>query len=286
MGIDRRALKRQAKADMRLPRPKFWAVTLLYIAMTAGVSILCSLLPLPTENGAPSSVVIFLSMLVGLYGAVVSFGYTLWALWANRHLNPGPGALVQGFSVAGRVILMHLLIFVRQFAFCFLAGLLLSPILLFPALAPLGLLALGAVYVIVSLRYTLAPYLLADQPDDGPAAAIRRSVDLMRGWKMELFKLELSFLGWAVLRWLLTSFALGYTFWYSGLGQAMATLSPAETALWLSMAANSLMAFALSTLLTLPLELWLTPYQAVTRAGFYNLRLRAQQQSATTMPPL
>ena len=33
-------------------------------------------------------------------------------------------------------------------------------------------------------------------PDDGPAAPIFRSAALMRGWKWDLFKLELSFLGW------------------------------------------------------------------------------------------
>ena len=31
----------------------------------------------------------------------------------------------------------------------------------------------------------MAPYLLADRPDDGPTAPIYRSVALMRGWKME-----------------------------------------------------------------------------------------------------
>ena len=39
-------------------------------------------------------------------------------------------------------------------------------------------------------------------------------------------------------------------------------------------------------LLTLPLELWLTPYQAVTRAGFYDLRLRTQQAEIPPLPPL
>ena len=33
----------------------------------------------------------------------------------------------------------------------------------------------------------MAPYLLADYPDDGAGAAVRRSVEMMRGRKWELF---------------------------------------------------------------------------------------------------
>ena len=41
----------------------------------------------------------------------------------------------------------------------------------------------------------MAPYLLLDRPELGPGAAVRDSVVLMKGWKWELFKLDLSFLG-------------------------------------------------------------------------------------------
>ena len=108
----------------------------------------------------------------------------------------------------------------------------------------------------------------------------------MRGWKWELFKLELSFLGWVLLRWLLIAAAYGYTLWYSGLAQAAASLESMDLAVWIYLVINSLMAFSLSTLLTLPLDLWLTPYQEVTRAHFYDLRLQAQQASAAPLPPL
>ena len=287
MDIDRNRLKRQAREAMGLPRPRFWAVTLAYICMTAGVSILCSLIPLPAgSDSLPGTAVIFLSLLVALYGTVVDFGYTLWALWTDRRLNPGLGSLMQGFSVAGRVILMRLSILLRQVGANALAVLVMLPLLLFSPLIPLVFLVLLAVYIAVSLRYALAPYLLADHPDDGAGAAVRRSVDLMRGWKWSLFKLELSFLGWLVLRWLLIGGALGFSLWHSGLFQAVQTLTPAELATWVALVSNSLIAFSLSTLLTLPLELWLTPYQAVARARFYNLRLQSQQNAVPPLPPL
>ena len=284
MGIDRRTLKRRAREAMALPRPGFRVVTLIYILMTSGVSILCSLIPLPAGSDyGPGTATLFLSLFLFLYGAVAAFGYTLWSLWASRRLNPGPGALIQGFSVAGRVVLMHVLILARLLAACLIALLLVSPMLLVPALLPLGVLALAAVYTAVSLRYALAPYLLADHPDDGAGAAVRRSVELMRGWKWPLFKLEFSFLGWLLLRWLLEAGAIGCAIWYSGLLQTAASLPPVELASSLYLVANSLIAFSLSTLLTLPLDLWLTPYQEVTRAGFYDLRLQVQQEQA---PPL
>lgn len=283
MGIDRRGLKRQAREDMGLPSPNFRVVTLLYTLMTAGISILCSLIPLPagSEYGA-SSVTMFLSLLLALYGTVVAFGYTLWALWASRRLNPGPGALIQGFSVAGRVILMRLFILVRLLGVCLIVSLLVPLTLMAPPFltTTILLLVLAAALLTVSLRYALAPYLLADRPDDGAGAAVRRSAQLMQGWKWELFKLELSFWGWVLLRWLLMAAAYGFTFWYSGLSQAIATLESADLAVWIYLVANSLMAFALSTALTLPLDLWLTPYQEVSRARFYGFRLQAQQASA------
>ena len=284
MGIDRRTLKRQAREDMGLPKPDFRVVTLTYILMTAGVSIVCSLIPLPAgSDSGPSSTALFLSLLLLLYGTVVAFGYTLWALWASRRLNPGPGALIQGFSVAGRVIYMRLLILVRLLGVCLIASLLTPLFLLVPLLLiPAGLVFV-AVLISVSLSYALAPYLLADRPDDGAGAAVRRSAQLMRGWKWELFKLELSFWGWVLLRWLLLAAALGCTIWYSGLPQNFADLEPVDLVMWAYFISNSLMAFSLSTLLTLPLVLWLTPYQEVSRAHFYNLRLQAQQTSA---PPL
>ena len=74
--------------------------------------------------------------------------------------------------------------------------------------------------------------------------------------------------------------ACGFALWYSGLPRVIATLESADLAVWIYLVVNSLLAFTLSALLTLPLDLWLTPYREVTRARFYDLRLQAQQASA------
>lgn len=53
--------------------------------------------------------------------------------------------------------------------------------------------------IIASYRYALTPFLLAEHPDMTAGEAIRTSKALMDGHKGDLFCLDLSFLGWALL---------------------------------------------------------------------------------------
>lgn len=291
MEIDRRELKRQARERMALTDPKFWVVALAYIVMTTGVSWLFSFLPIPNTQTS----LIFFNLLLTLYTTVVQFGLCLWALWTYRQLDPGINSLIQGFSVAGRVLLLELGVFVRTMGWYLLAAMGLSVpffLLIFTAnsgeVLLLGWLlfvaALVAVLIAVSLRYALAPYLLADRPDDGASLPIYRSVSLMRGWKWELFKLEFSFIGWEAVNALLTLAVLLFSLSQAGLlsvdmmsdawrGQAMEVFYSTP---WV----------ILRTLVTVPLSLWLIPYKATARAGFYDARLVASQGTLPEMPPL
>ena len=49
---------------------------------------------------------------------------------------------------------------------------------------------------IKSLSYSMAPYILIENPDISAEMAIRRSMAMMNGHKMDLFVLGLSFIGW------------------------------------------------------------------------------------------
>lgn len=316
MEIDRKELKYRSREAMGQTRPRFWAVTLVYLLMTTGVSLLLDMLPLPEGPSGLDIAAIFLVILVALYSLVVDFGYNLWSLWTARRLDPGMGSLIQGFSVAGRVILMELSIYLRilGWAVC-IAVIFIIPLVLaattLPALIVPCIAAIYAASWAIMLRYALAPYLLADHPDDGVSAAVQRSVDLMRGWKWELFKLEFSFLGWILLSMALSAAATALALWYAGFFQAIAAFDAAQLpdllqnyTLWesgfslgavpeeqfqlfqlYSSAANGPLAAVLSNLITLPLLLWLTPYRSVARAGFYDARLRLQRE-APQMPPL
>lgn len=187
----------------------FWLVTLVYLLLTEGLSTVVGWLA-PTFQpadllwgGTVGWLSLFISILLTLYLWVMDFGYRLWALRVTRSQQAGYGTLLEGFGIAGRVIAMNLLILL----FTFLWSLLLifvTTILAFFVLDSLflQLLVMAGIYAAVfaiMLRYAMAPYLLADYPDDGAGAAVRRSVEMMRGRKWELFKLYVSFLGWELL---------------------------------------------------------------------------------------
>lgn len=292
MEIDRKELKRQARERMALTDPKFWVVALLYIVMTTGASWLVSFLPLP-EDGAAQ---LFFQLLLILYTTVVRFGLCLWALWTWRQLDPGAGSLTQGFSVAGRVLLMELGIYLRTLGWYLCLALVLSipvfTILLtstseFTYLVILLIYATGllATLIFLMLRYALAPYLLADRPDDRTSAHISRSAGLMSGWKGELFKLELSFIGWEAINALLSLAVLFFLLGRAGLLTADILFSGQ----WRTQAMEVLYStpsVVLRTLVAIPVSLWLIPYRSVSRAGFYDARLQAASQGIPSMPEM
>ena len=53
--------------------------------------------------------------------------------------------------------------------------------------------------IVKAYSYSQAIYVMADNPGIGPLEAINRSKEMMKGHKMELFILELSFIGWGLL---------------------------------------------------------------------------------------
>lgn len=299
MEIDRKELKRQAKERMVLTDPKFWVVALTYIAMTTGVSWLVSLIPFPAAG--TSTVPFFesfLQLLLQLYTTVVQFGLCLWALWTYRQLDPGLNSLMQGFSVAGRVLLMELGIMVRVLGWYFLISLALiipfTVLLMSAANYTMGMISFFLFFVILIialtvllLRYALAPYLLADRPDDGSSAPIYRSAALMRGWKWDLFKLEFSFWGYELINLILAGLVLFFFVGQAGLLNGADITDP----LWQAQLFEVLYsppAVILSTLVTVPVSLILLPYRAVARAGFYDARMLAAEQEChlPQMPPL
>ena len=47
--------------------------------------------------------------------------------------------------------------------------------------------------------YMLVPYILAENPNMKPSDVIKLSRDMMHGYKWEMFKLDISFIGWRAL---------------------------------------------------------------------------------------
>lgn len=113
-----------------------------------------------------------------LISAVFFFGMPKFYLGLSRTRSTALGDLFGAFKMFGKVIGAYLLISLYTFLW--------SLLFIVPG-------------IVASYRYRMVPYLLVDNPDIGICEAIRRSKEMMRGHKGELFVLDLSFLGWGLL---------------------------------------------------------------------------------------
>ena len=148
-----------------------------------------------------------------------------------------------------------------------------------------AVLAMGLVLVMILLRYALAEYALLDDPEAGIRAAVNRSKALMSGRKGSYFVLQLSFIGWYLLVFLLE---------FVGLVIAAAVIGAAGWSwnagmIWglIGVAAGSTLGTVLIFLLPLVLNLWLTPYVQITTANFYDaVSKRTDSEPAESFPVL
>ena len=286
MEIDRNEIKRRAKEAMSLSRPSFWIVTFVYLLMTTGVSFLADL--------APGMLGGFLTIAITLYSWVVGFSYRLWSLWTARRLDPGLGSLMDGFSVAGRVILLELGILVRIMGWTMLLSFAMAFLMMASQSVALSIVLMLVVVLavnIISLRYSLSYYVLADYPDLGPSIAIVHSVRLTRGWIMELVKLHLSFAGWYILSYVLALVGIAVGTVFGGGMAALAAFSPEQFIAQIGAMEITTTAVLLSHLISLPVTLYFTPYLEVTMAEFYNARINlgdnmADPLGGMQMPPV
>ena len=62
--------------------------------------------------------------------------------------------------------------------------------------------------IVAAIKYSMATYILHDNPEISGMDALNRSKEMMHGQKGKLFGLYLSFIGWAIL--CLFTFGIGY----------------------------------------------------------------------------
>ena len=117
-----------------------------------------------------------ISVVLYIFGA----GFLIFIFNTIKRSGAVYGNLLDGFGLAGKLILLALL----QGLFIFLWSLL----LVIPG-------------IIAAYRYRMAKFLLLDDPSRGVTDCIRASKQMMYGHKWECFVLDLSFIGW----WLLTA---------------------------------------------------------------------------------
>ena len=292
MRIHRRGLKREARLSMHRARPNACLMTLVYLLLTSGLSLLVGLVtadPLveflsflltgldPDRAfmltvSRVGTVGLFLNILMLIYNVVMDFSYSQWCLGTSRGGIGEFADLMSGFSMVGRVLALR----VATLLYCFMW----LVVILVPAwtaamfLAVMGLpvvpilLAAVTLYFICILRYSMAIYCLMDEPEKGVFHALRSSLRLMRGRSVELFLLLLSFAGWYLLGGLISGVGVQIvSVVYALLGMAGA---PA-----LNMMGDIIMTVVLA-LVSLPLYVWLTPYVTMTRCKYYDELKKAE----------
>ena len=161
------------------------------------------------------------ALLRGVFQLLMGFGFTSYALGMARNRQPSLARLFDGFPRLLQVVGLGLLtgLFTTLWALALLipaGGVVLIVFHLSGSQDAQAALTVSvflamlfmAARTAVGYRYRLAPFFLADDPDCTPFLALRRSRETMVGWKLELFFLDLSFLGWILLL-ILTGGVLG-----------------------------------------------------------------------------
>ena len=195
--INRAQLKREAKGIVRNARVSAYLFTLLYLAIVtvldAANAYVNGTVPAYIEQyfpgmsvpeifarvaELPATLVIFVSVLVWLLSAVLLAGHALYHLGVRRGEEMAYTSLFDGFAFVGKVILLQLIVSVIIALWSFL--------LVIPG-------------IIAAYRYRFALYNLCENPEISVMEAIGLSTRQTHGYKMDLFILDLSFLGWILL---------------------------------------------------------------------------------------
>lgn len=304
MEYHRGELKRSVKSIIRQTKPSPWRVSFLFLLVASVIPTVIKLilnfgstaalnidiLQRMIDTGNPEMVSAYLSSIQGnsvgfdtlisvfvwLFVMVMTFGYQWYCLKMVRRQEANYNDMFNGFSQAGWVILLYLLIMVFTILwtvlFCIAASVVIgicaaifyeTSTALFVVLTVAVCMGVIALEIMISLRYVMAPFVYMDEPEAGVVEAIRKSKLMMQGQKARLFVLELSFIGWYLLVGLV--FVAVIVIGIAIAGTAISTSNMTVALVVVSVA------FVLAFLLSLPLQMWLQPYVTGSTAQFYNL---------------
>ena len=157
------------------------------------------------------------TLITWLFSPVLTLGFNHTLIKTLRREEVAVTTVLARLPLFFKAIGLNLMIFLRLVLWM-LPGMALSMFgavvtLLEPSIGGLLMLAAMAVMFVLMIRamysYRLATYIMADVPETGINASIRRSKEVMKGRRMELFGLEFSFLGWRLLLSMGQSMLLG-----------------------------------------------------------------------------
>lgn len=127
--------------------------------------------------------------IIGLALLPVYYGYAILFLDLMRGVNLDFGRLFDGYKDIGRIF---------------------GTVLLYQIYIFLWMLLLIVPGIMKSYSYAMTFYILKDYPELAYNSAIEKSMAMMSGYKMKLFLLDLSFIGWGIL--CLCTFGIGFLF--------------------------------------------------------------------------
>lgn len=196
--LNRIQLKREAKQIVRSARSSAYVMALIYLSISAflniarlytegsdqvavtigGYTFQTCRFSLFTHAPFPRPVVLFVGILVWLLLSVLRAGWVLYHQSVRQGKQTAYSVLFDGFAFTGKIILLNLVLWI----FIFLWTLL----LIIPG-------------IIAAYRYRFALYNLCENPDIGIMEAISMSKQQTMGRKLDLFVLDLTFIGWSLL---------------------------------------------------------------------------------------
>ena len=198
--INRPLAKQAARNCMRTARVSPYQISLVLVLIFLAFSVLDRLtinlfgipyyLEYPTGSGmyillkVPSAINWFITVFIALIKPILMAGFYTYCLAIRRGKQMPTTTLFDGFSIAGKVILLQIVMGIFVFLW--------SLLLVIPG-------------IIATYRYRFAMYNLVENPDLGILEAINLSKAQTYGYKWQLFVLDLSFLGW----WILSGFTMG-----------------------------------------------------------------------------
>ena len=163
-----RALARQALHGR-------WLEAFVFLIVAAAILQV----PVMALNRLPGSLFSFIGTVYSILASgVISVGVSWYFIKLFRQQEGGLDDLKYGLGFAQKAIVMNIIIAIKIFLW--------SLLLVIPG-------------IIAAFRYSMANYILADDPAKDPGQCIAESSQMMKGNKMAYFVLCLSFIGWMIL---------------------------------------------------------------------------------------
>lgn len=233
--LDRSDIKREAQELIHTASVSPIKFTLLFLAISLVLDLLDAAATSFTGSIFSFALlsVSFLSILITLVTHVLDAGYYCYCLGVHRREEMPYESLFDGFTFAGKVIALTIVEAV------------------FIALWSLLLVVPG---IIAVYRYSFAMWNLCADPSIGVMEALNRSKRQTVGYKWQLFSLQISFIGWYFLLFLVAT----------ALGELADFILPGVST------GAMLFSSLLISVGTGAVSLYLRPYMTLSVCGFYR----------------